>query len=294
MIELQGVSHFLGQKQILKDITVQIPENTVLGIVGVNGAGKSTLLRLLSGVYLPDRGSILYDGKPPKEAATRREIFFLSDDPYYAAHTTPRSLFDFYRAFYPRIDRALFEEMLSDYGIGQKELLRNFSKGMRRQVFVALALASNATYLLLDEAFDGLDSLSRKRFKEYISAWLERSGGTVLIASHSLKEVEEFCDRFLLIDEQTVSRMGEIADEVEQFCKFDLAFLEQVDEGLFAGLPVVHLTVRGKFAQIVLRGDATQMQDRLAALSPAVMEEAAIDFEDAFIYDVNKKGEYGK
>ena len=63
MIEIRNLSHSLGGKLVLREINLEIPDNTVLGIVGINGAGKSTLLRLLSGVYLPDEGSIAYDGK---------------------------------------------------------------------------------------------------------------------------------------------------------------------------------------------------------------------------------------
>lgn len=290
MIEIKNMSHSLGGKLVLREINLEIPDNTVLGIVGINGAGKSTLLRLLSGVYLPDEGSISFDGKGPENAEVRADIFFLPDDPYYTAFMTPTGLFDYYKPFYKDIDKDAFLELLSAYKIDTGGRMRNFSKGMRRQVFIALALAVKPRYLLLDEAFDGLDPLSRKIFKDAIIELVEEGKTTVLIASHSLRELEDFCDRFILIDSNRIKSQGDIAEHVGRLCKFELAFTEAVGESAFAGLPIVSLTVKNRFVQIVLEGDSVEMRERLAALSPAVMDEMPLDFEETFIHDVRKEG----
>ena len=289
MIQIRNVSHSLGEKNVLHHIDLEIADQTILGIVGINGAGKSTLLRLLSGVYLPDEGEILYDGKSPAKAETRKDIFFLPDDPYYTTFMTPNDLFSFYRCFYPAIDPKVYDQLLSAYKISKKGKLRNFSKGMRRQVFIALALAIKPRYLLLDEAFDGLDPLSRRIFKEAIISLVEEGRTTVLISSHSLRELEDFCDKFILIDENVIKSQGDIAEHVGRLCKFELAFKEEVDRGMFTDLPIVSLTVKNRFVQVVLRGDADEMRERLEALSPAVMDEMPLDFEEAFIHDVRKE-----
>lgn len=289
MITVRNLSHSLGRKLVLKDVNLTVQDSSIVGLVGVNGAGKSTLLRLLSGVYRPDEGSVSYDGASPSDPNTRRDIFLLPDDPYYDNHTTPKTLFTFYKTFYPAIDYSVFSDLLSAYEIDLSGHLRNFSKGMRRQTFIALSLAVKPKYLLLDEAFDGLDPLSRKIFKDAIISLVEDAGTTVLISSHSLKELEDFCDRFILIDNNTVKCEGDIAEHVEKLCKFELAFSEAKTREIFSHLPIVSLTLRGKFAVIVLQGNAQEMQEKLLALSPLVMEEMPIDFEEAFIYDVEKK-----
>ena len=153
MIEIRGLSHSFGERIVLNSIDLDIPDATVLGIVGINGAGKSTFLRLLSGVY-DSKGCVLYDKKSPALAETRRDIFFLPDDPYYTATSTPAKMFEFYKTFYPEIDKGVFDSLVSKYEINPKNTLRSFSKGMRRQVFIALALAVKPKYMLLDEAFD--------------------------------------------------------------------------------------------------------------------------------------------
>lgn len=288
MIAIRNLSHSLGNKTVLRDINLEISDNTILGIVGINGAGKSTLLRLLAGVYLPDEGTIEYDGRSPEKAETRQDIFFLPDDPYYTAFMTPNVLFDFYQTFHPNIDKETFDRLLSAYKIDQKGKVRNFSKGMRRQVFIALALAVKPRYLLLDEAFDGLDPLSRQIFKEAIISLVEEGHTTVLIASHSLRELEDFCDKFILIDSNVIKDQGDIAEHVGKLCKFELAFTENVSEELFSHLPVVSLTVKNRFVQIILEGDGDEMREKLEALSPAVLDEMPLDFEETFIHDVRK------
>ena len=290
MIEIRNMSHTLGNKIILKEINLDVPDNTILGIVGINGAGKSTLLRLLSGVYLPDDGCILYDGKNPAVPETRKDIFFLPDDPYYTAFMTPSSLFEYYKAFYPNAEKALYDALLTTYNVKLNGKMRNFSKGMRRQVFIALSLAIKPRYLLLDEAFDGLDPLSRKVFKDAIISLVEEGHTTVLISSHSLRELEDFCDRFILIDDNKIKTQGDIASHVGSMCKFELAFTEAVSEDAFASLPIVSLTVKNRFVQIVLEGESDEMRERLTQLSPAVIDEMPLDFEEAFIHDVRRRG----
>ena len=285
MIEIRGLSHSFGEKLVLNSIDLDIPDATVLGIVGINGAGKSTFLRLLSGVY-DSKGCVLYDKKSPALAETRRDIFFLPDDPYYTATSTPAKMFEFYKTFYPQIDKGVFDSLISKYEINPKNTLRSFSKGMRRQVFIALALAVKPKYMLLDEAFDGLDPLSRKIFKDAIIRLVEESGTTVLISSHSLRELEDFCDRFVLIDDNIIKTQGDIAEHVGSMCKFELAFMNDINESLFDGLPIVSLDIKGRFVTIVLRGESEDMYAVLEQLGPAVMDQLPLDFEEAFIHDV--------
>lgn len=285
MIEIKGLTHSFGTKLVLNNIELTIPDGTVLGIVGINGAGKSTFLRLLSGVY-DSKNRVLYDGKSPTLAETRKDIFFLPDDPYYTATSTPLKMFEFYKAFYPSIDKAVFDTLISKYELDPKQNLRNFSKGMRRQVFIALALAVKPKYMLLDEAFDGLDPLSRKIFKNAIIKLVEDNGTTVLISSHSLRELEDFCDKFVLIDDNVIKTQGDISEHVNSMCKFELAFMNEINEGLFEGLPIVSLEIKGRFATIVLKGESGDMCACLERLNPAVMDELQLDFEEAFIHDV--------
>lgn len=289
MIKVRGLTHAFGKKTVLYNINLDVPDGTILGIVGINGAGKSTFLRLLCGVYAIECGDVTFDGKSPSDAMTRRDIFYLPDDPYYTSSTTPNKLFETYKVFYPNIDRGIFEELISKYSINPKGSVKNFSKGMKRQMFIALALAVKPKYLLLDEAFDGLDPLSRKIFKEAIISLVEEENTTVLISSHSLRELEDFCDKFVLIDATVIKSEGDISEHVNKLCKFELAFFEPITDEAFSSLPVVSLENNGRFVRVVLEGNSEEMKAKLLLLSPAVIEEMKLDFEEVFIHDVEKK-----
>ena len=108
MIEIKNSSHSLGGKKILDNINLTLPEGSIMGLVGINGAGKTTLLRLISGVYTADEGEIFCDGLPIGDEKSRRELFFLPDDPYYTIYTTGNSLYELYEVFYLQFGAAVF------------------------------------------------------------------------------------------------------------------------------------------------------------------------------------------
>ncbi len=290
MIEIKKVSHCFDKKQVLDEVNLNINEGSVTGLVGINGAGKSTLLRIISGVYTPTSGEVLIDGVPVKNENARKELFFLPDDPYYTLNTTGEKLFGMYKVFYPDMDQNIYKDFITSFKLDEKKPIRNFSKGMRRQLYIALALAIKPKYLLLDEAFDGLDPLSRLEFKKAINHAVEENGTGVLISSHSLRELEDFCDSYALIDNMRVSSSGAIADKVSEYCKFQLAFTEDIDDSIFKGLPITHIEKSGRFVRLILEGESGKMRELLKKLNPAVLEEMEMNFEEMFINEVGSRG----
>ena len=289
MIEIKNLSHSFGQKKILNKIDLTLNDGSIMGLVGINGAGKSTLLRLISGVYNLKDGEILFDGEPVSLEENRKNLFFLPDDPYFTLNTTGNSLFDFYKVFYPNIDRNVFDKHMSSFDLNPRKPIRNFSKGMRRQLFISLAIAIKPKYLLLDEAFDGLDPLARLKFKQIINEFVEQNGTGVVISSHSLRELEDFCDCYVMLNNKKISSSGNIADNVSCFCKFQLAYGEEVQAYIFKDLPVVSLEKSGRFVRIILRGDAEKLKVELEKTNPLIIDEMAMDFEEMFICEVREK-----
>lgn len=291
MIKIDGLSHSLGGKTVLKNVCLEVKKGSILGVIGINGAGKSTLLRLMCGVYVPDEGSVAYDGESPLDHSVRQGIFFLPDDPYYTHGATCKSIVQMYKAFYPDMDMQVYKAFMEKCGLDERKYLRSFSKGMRRQFYIAVALAVKPKYLLLDEAFDGLDPLARKYFKDSIIEYAESENTTVVITSHSLRELEAFCDGFVLIDGKTVASCGDIAEKTDGMCKYQLAFTQQVMSDIFNGLPVISVNTNGKFVQIVLACNAEQGAKMLCGLpvKPAVTEEMEMNFEEMFISEVSRR-----
>lgn len=290
MIEIRGMEHSLGGQKILDGIDLTIADGSVMGLVGINGAGKTTLLRLISGVYRADVGEVLCDGVSTQDEIGRKKLFFLPDDPYFTTHTTGKSLRKLYSVFYPEFDKEIYLRHLNTFKLDENKPIRNFSKGMRRQLFVALALAVKPKYLLLDEAFDGLDPLARLSFKRAINEAVENNGMSVLISSHSLRELEDFCDSYALIDQKKIVSSGDISERVNSFCKFQLAFARDIEESELDGLGAVSLERSGRFVRVVLHQSADEARGKLEALQPAVMEEMPMDFEELFIREVEGRG----
>ena len=286
MIEIQGLKKSYGTKLVLDGVHLTVPDGAKFGLIGINGAGKSTLLRLIADVLRPDEGSILLDGEcVTGNAKKREELFFLPDDPYYASGTTVAKLIELYRTFYP-FDRALFDKYASVFGLQLATPIRNFSKGMKRQAFAALALACRPRYLLLDEAFDGLDPLARLELKRGL---IEQEDCTVLISSHSLRELEDICSGFALLDGGTIADAGDIHDALGKVHKFQFALEKEVRR---EDIPFECLSfeAEGRVARIVVRGDAENLMRMLEALHPLFVEEIAVDFEELFLCEVQKRG----
>lgn len=286
MISVNINSHYLGGNLILEDINLRIPDGKVLGLVGTNGSGKSTLLRLMSGVYVPDSGIVLYDGKNATDPKVREDVFFLPDDPFYAGQTTGKGIFDTYLTFYPNLDRELYRRLLERFKLDENAHQRNFSKGMRRQFYIAIALSARPKYLLLDEAFDGLDAFTKKTVIEEINRAVEENDSTVVISSHALSELETFCDLYALIDNRTVSSQGSLEEHAAKYCRFRLAFTEAPDELAFSNLAVRDIEMKGKFVTVTIEGDSETAYAELMKLNPAVIEQEKLTFEDIFITDV--------
>ena len=286
MIEIQGLKKSYGTKLVLDGVHLTVPDGAKFGLVGINGAGKSTLLRLIADVLRPDEGVILLDGESVTgNAKKREELFFLPDDPYYASGTTIAKLIELYRTFYP-FDRALFDKYASVFGLQLLTPIRNFSKGMKRQAFAALALACRPRYLLLDEAFDGLDPLARLELKRGL---IEQEDCTVLISSHSLRELEDICSGFALLDGGTIADAGDIHDALGKVHKFQFALEKEVR---MEDIPFECLSfeAEGRVAKIIVRGEPEYILRMLEALHPLFVEEIAVDFEELFLCEVQKRG----
>ena len=286
MISININSHYLGGNLILEDVNIRVPDGKVLGLVGTNGSGKSTLLRLMSGVYVPDSGVVLYDGKDATDPKVREDVFFLPDDPFYAGQTTGKGIFDTYLTFYPNLDRELYRQLLERFKLDENAHQRNFSKGMRRQFYIALALSARPKYLLLDEAFDGLDAFTKKTVIEEINRAVEENDSTVVISSHALSELETFCDLYALIDNHTVSSQGSLEEHAAKYCRFRMAFTEVQTAIAFSNLNVRDIEIKGKFVTVTIEGDADFAYNELLKLKPAVIEQEKLTFEDIFITDV--------
>lgn len=300
MIEISSYTKRFDKKVALNGISFQISEGSIFGLVGSNGAGKSTLLRSLCGIYAPDGGSILIDGQPPYEnPAVKSTVVFVPDFPYYLPQATLKTMSRLYQSLYPDWNRQEYQRLCGLFGLSQKTRIHNMSKGMQRQAALICALAAMPRYLLLDEVFDGLDPVMRQLLKRVISDQVAERGMTVVIASHNLRELEDFCDHVGLIHEGGVIFEQELDTLKLGIHKAQAVFQPPLEsqqlEWLREQLDIVKLEARGSMISLVARKDQQTVEDVLAELDPVFSETLPLSLEEVFIsemeaagYDLNK------
>lgn len=289
MISIENLYKSFGDKVVLSNINLKINEGQVLGLVGINGAGKSTLLRILCGVYKADDGKILVDGSELYEnEKVKKDFFFLPDDPFYDSNSTPASILKLYLSLY-NVSVDKYFEYLNFFKIDANSKMIKFSKGMKRQTFISLALAIHPKYLVLDEAFDGLDPLARLQFKREIIDMIENYNTSIIISSHSLRELEDICDSFALLDKNHIVLSGNLSDELGKIHKYQIAFSEKIEKDIF---PNIYKTYSsdGRVIKIITNLNLEELEEKIKALNPIFIDELPIDFEEMFEAIVEEGG----
>lgn len=293
MLNIRCVSKKLGNKKVLDQVNLQIQDGSIFGLVGPNGAGKSTLLRILAGVIREDAGVVTWDNEPIFDnPAVKKDILFISDEPYYFYNASISDMKQFYQLWYPSFDEDEYAHYLKLFHFDEKMPLAQFSKGMKRQAFIIFALAIAPKLLLLDEVFDGLDPMMRLMFQRALAKSVEEKKMTVLISSHNIRELEDICDSFGILDDHCITTSGDIESVRENVHAIQLAFKEEVDPSLFDHLDVLSIRVESKFAKLVVKGNVEKIINYLRSLDPVILEVQNINLEEVFLYEMEKKG-YG-
>lgn len=290
MLSIINLHKNFGDKEVLNGINLEVEEGSIFGLVGVNGSGKSTLLRCISGVYEADFGWILFnDSNTYKVAKTRKDIIYIPDDIYYPGGATIRTMKEYYESFYD-LDEESYYKYLRMFDLDEYKLIANFSKGMKRQTSLLFALAIKPKLLLLDECFDGLDPVVRLSFKKALIDLLEDEKITVIISSHNLKELEDICDSYGILDNGVIETYGDLLKSKENIVKFQLAYPRKKERSDFSGLNILSYKQEGKVVTIVVKDNIDEARKKLEKSNPLLMEEIPVNFEELFIYEVENGG----
>lgn len=295
MIRASRITKAFGPITALNNMSCQIQSGSIFGLVGSNGAGKSTFLRLVSGVYKPDEGQLLVNDQPVFEnPAVKQRIFFVADQPYFQHQATVGEMARFYQAFYPRFSRDRLTHLEKIFPVDTRRRLGQMSKGMQRQVILMLALACQPDYLLLDEAFDGLDPVVRQLVKRLLADTITSDGLSVIIASHNLRELEDICDHVGLLHQGGVVLEQDLDSLKLGIHKIQVVFPMPTSQSDFPQLDILKYKMRGSMAELVVRGQREAIWAQLQARQPVFIELLPLTLEEVFIqvlevagYDIN-------
>ena len=291
MIEIKNIVKLFGDKRALDNISFNISEGSVFGLVGSNGAGKSTLLRILAGVFKPEGGEVLIDGSAPFEnLIIKSQCAFVSDFPYFYPGATLDSTAKYYSSIYPGWDNNRFNELKKLFPISSVQKIASMSKGMQRQTAIILALSYNPKYIFFDEIFDGLDPVIRELVKKILIDYVDKTGATVVIASHNLRELEGFCDHIGLLHLGGVLFESDI--DGEQMSLYRYQFV--MDEADYLDIkPLLNITKearQGRMIEITVKGDKKNIDEIISSKNSVYVESLPLTLEELFISEMEVAG----
>lgn len=287
MIKIENITKKFDDFTALDNFSLEIRKGSAYGILGTNGAGKSTLLRLLAGVYKADSGSITIEDKTVYDNVdTKQRLLLISDETAQFNNMTLKEMRRFYKTFYPKFSDETFERLHGILGLPLNKKLSAFSKGMKRQAAVICGIASSPDYLFLDEAFDGLDPTMRIAVKQMIIDAMCDSEMTVVLSSHNLNEIEQFCDTVGLINGGKLVFNRELDVLKGIVHKLQCSFDEQPTAEDLPTLNVLLIEQKNGLTNIIVRGDADESLNVIKAKKPKFCDLIPLSLEEIFIYEM--------
>lgn len=291
MITVKGLTKIFDDYKALEEVTCTIPEGCIYGMVGSNGAGKSTFLRLISGVYKADAGEIKVDDMEVYENPDVKELIaFVPDDLYFLNNATMNRMADMYSRYYKDFDRERFDSLTETFQLNPKKSINTFSKGMKRQVAIILALSCKPKYLFLDETFDGLDPVMRALVKSIICSDVQERKATAILTSHSLRELEDTCDQLALLHKGGLVFESDIENMKTSLFKVQTAFADDYDQSRFEDLQMLHFSKSGSVCNIIVKGNKEEVADYIKGKNPILLDILPLSLEEVFTYEMEALG----
>lgn len=238
-VQISHVSKAFGEVKAVQDVSFEVYPGEVFGLLGPNGAGKTTTIRMMLDIFRPDHGEVvIFDGKLTEEKKNR--IGYMPEDRglYKDLKLEPTLLF---LATLKGIDGATARARLGpwlerfDLQDYRQQKIQNLSKGMQQKAQLIATLLHNPDLLVVDEPFSGLDPVNTRLVKDIIEE-LQQQGKTIIMSAHQMHQVEELCNRILLIDHGRNVLYGEVAQIKRDFAGNALTIEGQGD---FTNLPGV-------------------------------------------------------
>lgn len=291
MIEIKAVNKKFEGKNAIRNLSLKIENEIFFGLLGINGAGKSTLIKMMAEIMRPDSGTILYDGESLfKNTLIKQKIFYLPDDFFFFQDATIESMATLYKSVYEQFDIDYYNALIEELGFNRYDRIRMFSKGMKRQVAIALAISSGASYILCDEIFDGLDVVIRGRIQLLLRNTITRKKATVIVASHDLNELESIADSIGIIHAGGILLSREIKNIEFNVHKYHCIFKDKKNIRLENELNILYAKQDGFLSTILVQGKEEEIESIINKKEPILFEKRPLSIEEIFRYEGERIG----
>ncbi len=234
MIRIHDLHFSYKKKKVYNGLSLDFFPGRIYGLLGKNGAGKSTLLRNIAGLLYPQKGKITVDSNIPAQRLPRflQDVFLIPEE-FYLPDIPVHQFIKHYAPFYACFSREQFEQYCVAFDIPKDSTLQGMSYGQKKKVLIAFALATNARYLLMDEPTNGLDIMSKSRFRKVLAEALDENR-CMIISTHQVKDLENLIDRISIIDEGKILFDRDIED-ISKKLSFHLSFDDaEIKEAFYA------------------------------------------------------------
>ncbi|MDO5046640.1 ABC transporter ATP-binding protein [Campylobacter sp.] len=223
-IEVKNLTHFYGKKLIYENLSFNVKQGSVFGILGRNGVGKSTLINILMGYIRPKGGECRVLGKNSFELdnEAKRDIALLFEGFTSFDHLSIAQYEEFLSAFYPRWDSKIYNDLAKLLKLSKDQKLNLMSFGQKSQVILASLFAQDAKVLIFDDYSMGLDAGYRRLFSDYLRDYLDGKDKTVIITSHIMSDLENLIDEFLIIERGGQIYQSKISEFMQDFKVYKL------------------------------------------------------------------------
>ncbi len=212
-----GLEHMLRTVDAVRSMSLTVPEGALYGFIGPNGAGKSTTIKTLMGLLRPTTGTVRLMGLDPRDPASRRQVGFQPEQPWFYDYLTGLELLQYYGRLSGLSGRKLSDRIDASCALCKVESgwltrrLRTYSKGMSQRLGLAQAILHEPRLLILDEPMSGLDPMGRRDVREAMKA-IHATGATIFYSSHVLSDVEEVCTHAAMVVRGTLRVEGTLDD----------------------------------------------------------------------------------
>lgn len=203
VISVKNLTQRYGKGRIIyQDLSFDVPQGRILGLLGKNGTGKTTTINILMGYLKPQSGECRIFGEDitAMSPATRARIALLIEGHVQYSFMTIEQIEKFYSRFYPKWKKEAYYELMAKLHVSGGQRISSMSCGQRSQVALGLILAQNADLLVLDDFSLGLDPGYRRLFVEYLRDYVKAEGKTVFMTSHIIQDLERLIDDCIILD----------------------------------------------------------------------------------------------
>lgn len=213
ILEARNIYKSYGSLEVLKNVTIECHKGGIYGLIGANGAGKTTLFRILLGLIKQDSGSIEIDSQGIKPIGG-----IVEKPALYGYLSAFGNLKVFAQIQGLKLTKELFYQSMRQVGLspGRKDVIRNYSLGMKQRLGLAIALLNNPECIVLDEPFSGLDPMGIFALHELIKKLSSENQITVIISSHIVSELTDLCDTLYVLNDGEIIKSGSTAQLIKE------------------------------------------------------------------------------